>query len=381
MIIATFILMFAIPVSAETFSDVNESDWFYDEVLAGVEHGYINGYEDGSFKPNNLVSKGEFYKMIAIAFNLEIPDPEEVNSTHWAVPYSKALFRDGNKHIDTYPGKLGYEIKRKEAIRDLVFVAGDVRSAINDDYFEIETFVDMPNPTIWSYDGYILVAKVNGVVNGDGNGFVHPEETITRAEAVALIERALTVNEWIVPESDTLKGLNIEYVGEYAETFKEDLCHAIEKYPRELIDAFINNNGKILVTDEDSSKYYTNSTSEVSGIYLPSENKIVLFTNGQSSSLFFGLTGTLVHEFAHYIYDEVVTNSDKQALTKIFNEGIEPETLTKITYDSYGETNIQEYWAELVCYQLSSRLGYADGEIPQSIAIVEKYVPQYIYTK
>jgi len=376
-VFAIFIVILTVPVSAATFSDVNEEAWYYDVVEAGVAHGYINGYEDGTFKPNGTVTKAEFYKMIAMAFGIEIP---EMGKTHWAVPYARALYRDGNRNIAIYPGSFVQEIKRKDAIRDLIFAAGDIKSAIGSKCFNVETFEDMPLSTIWHYDGYILIAKLKGVVMGDDNGLVNPEQTLTRAESVALIERALAVDDWEVPEPDTLNGLNIEYIGEYSESFKESLCTALSKYPQELISSFIENNGKIIVTDEDSDKYYHFDTS-ISGMYFANNNEIVLFTEGRAASLFFDLTGTLVHEFAHYIYDEIVTIEDKKELKQIFNDGVEPKILSGITYDSYGETNLEEYWAELVCYQLSSKLGYKDGEVPNSINIVEKYVPQYVYSK
>ena len=65
-------------------SDVDNNAWYYDVVQSSVEHGYINGYENGTFKPQNNVTYGEFYKMTAVATGLEIPT--ENNGGHWALP-------------------------------------------------------------------------------------------------------------------------------------------------------------------------------------------------------------------------------------------------------------------------------------------------------
>lgn len=371
----------AMPVHAEStnvFSDVRESDWFYNSVVAGVDNGYIDGFPDGSFKPQELVTYGELYKMIAEAFNVEVEEME--NPLHWVLPYARALFANGDKSVETNPIWYDAKITRKEAIRNVVYVAGNVRSVISADYYNEQVFNDMPNPTIFNYDGYIMVAKNAGVVVGDEKGNVNPDEKITRAEAVAIIERALQAENWDVGEPDVLKGLDIKYSGKYAETFKESLCAAIVKYPKELIDGFIKNGGKIVVTDENPDNYYV-TDSEISGLYMPNGNKIVLFTNGQSASAFFDLTGTLVHELGHYIYHEVVSAADKREINRIFKEGIEPKNLSEMTFDNYGEKNVDEFFAELVCYQLSSKLTYKEGDISQSLAIVGKYVPEYIYTK
>lgn len=41
------------------FSDVTENDWFYDMVVGASQYGWITGYEDGTFLPNNTITRGE----------------------------------------------------------------------------------------------------------------------------------------------------------------------------------------------------------------------------------------------------------------------------------------------------------------------------------
>ena len=36
-----------------SFSDIKASDWFYSDVISGQAAGYISGYPDGTFRPNN----------------------------------------------------------------------------------------------------------------------------------------------------------------------------------------------------------------------------------------------------------------------------------------------------------------------------------------
>lgn len=46
------------------FKDVNENDWFYKFVNALSDEGIINGYEDGTFQPNNSITRAEVSAMM-----------------------------------------------------------------------------------------------------------------------------------------------------------------------------------------------------------------------------------------------------------------------------------------------------------------------------
>lgn len=61
------IILGAIPTAlatTTTFSDVSESDWYYEAVesLAGL--GIIEGYEDGTYKPSSNVNRAEIAVML-----------------------------------------------------------------------------------------------------------------------------------------------------------------------------------------------------------------------------------------------------------------------------------------------------------------------------
>ena len=48
-----------VEVKQDLFTDVKESDWFYDTVKWANEKGLSNGYPDGSFRPNKTVTRAE----------------------------------------------------------------------------------------------------------------------------------------------------------------------------------------------------------------------------------------------------------------------------------------------------------------------------------
>ena len=45
------------------FSDVNGEQWFYDYVMVGYKLSIIQGYEDGTFGPDQNVTRAEFTKI------------------------------------------------------------------------------------------------------------------------------------------------------------------------------------------------------------------------------------------------------------------------------------------------------------------------------
>lgn len=85
MIAATMVLSLSISgiVSAKTvdFTDVS-SHWAKEAINWGVEHGAVNGYEDGTFKPDANINEAEFLSMFLRAFGAEIAKSD----TNWSDP-------------------------------------------------------------------------------------------------------------------------------------------------------------------------------------------------------------------------------------------------------------------------------------------------------
>jgi len=94
------------------FLDVKPEDWFYFQVGAAHERGYIQGYPDGSFKPDKDVSRMESFLMI---YNLlGMPEYNNVSALNRFldindIPADKPLYRQivaymsGNGIVNAYP--------------------------------------------------------------------------------------------------------------------------------------------------------------------------------------------------------------------------------------------------------------------------------------
>ena len=72
----------------ENFTDVNEDAWYYKDVCIGVREGYINGYQDGTFRPNEPITREEAASIVRTITGLvengssKFTDDNEIGS--WA---------------------------------------------------------------------------------------------------------------------------------------------------------------------------------------------------------------------------------------------------------------------------------------------------------
>ena len=361
LVFVLLICLFTISVNAQTFSDVSEENWYYEDIMSAINKGYINGLEDGTFRPNDKVTYGEFYKMLVEAKDEKIEEKE--NSTHWAYKYASFLRFNGDSSIITY--NLDGNIERQEVIRNVLYLFG-ITDTVEYCFYTNKAFEDMPKSTIYCYDGYIQNAYQLGIVFGNNN-YINPKEFITRAEAVSIIERALKVDDWSVPAPDVLRGLKVEYVGEESKSYLNDICSGVSKMPEYIIDSFIEDDGKFIVTDEAIEYNYA-------GLYSMSEKYIKIFTGGKSSNIFFSSVGTVIHEIGHYMHFEILSESDKVELENIFNNGVEVQELYKQSGDRYCKTDVYEYWAELVSFYYSYDSDKNLSKLPKSYEILKKYL-------
>ncbi len=59
-------------VGALKFKDTENESWYSEFLYTAVENGIVKGYSDGTFKPSNSVSKAEFYKMLFVSAGIDL---------------------------------------------------------------------------------------------------------------------------------------------------------------------------------------------------------------------------------------------------------------------------------------------------------------------
>ena len=95
-------MLLTLPAAAATrFDDVTPSAWYagyIDEIMTDTP-GVITGYGDGTFRPDQVVKRGEFLRMVSVAAQLYTDSPAP--SEHWAAKYWQMCYENGILLLDS----------------------------------------------------------------------------------------------------------------------------------------------------------------------------------------------------------------------------------------------------------------------------------------
>ena len=173
----TFVMSAAPSVFAKDFTDLNNGHWAYKAISTLVAEGTINGYEDGSFKPNETVTRAQFVKMIGKG-NVRTTDKyKDVNSSDW---FYKYVMYSGLEPVNSQEFKPNQPITRDDCIKLLWTRNGS--SDVNIVPMLITGQSKTPKAAAWAY--------AKGIMMGDDYINLRLNDSLTRAEAAALIVRA-----------------------------------------------------------------------------------------------------------------------------------------------------------------------------------------------
>ena len=153
------------------FKDANNK-WYSDEINFAVSKGFISGYSDGTFKPNQGITRAEFAQMIAVFVKDGYPGSSNFKDVkgHWASNAIDQLY--GNKTIKGFPDgtfKPDQKLTRAEAVTVLNSVFGrntKATSFANVNTSSLRKFSDVPM-SHWAYYEIIDASNGHNAVKGD----------------------------------------------------------------------------------------------------------------------------------------------------------------------------------------------------------------------
>lgn len=138
-----------------SFTDVSADAWYYEAVTALAGAGIISGYPDGSFGPENVITRAEFAVMAVRFAGLDATisgetDFPDISNTHWASKYIAAAQDAG--YVEGYPNgnfEPEDEMTRAQAVTLLNRING--RDAATADFTGLTMpFNDVPK-NHWAY--------------------------------------------------------------------------------------------------------------------------------------------------------------------------------------------------------------------------------------
>ncbi len=229
----TFVLTMA--VSAHPFNDV-KGHWAEAEIEKGYTNNMINGDGDGTFRPDDTITRGEFLKMVValVCEKMSIVNKEEMtvpddlgDGTHWASKYhtfARAfLYAPTGEEIDgVYAGAMNSPEDYDKAITrwEMAYILSSstytlTGMGVTDGELK---YTDSAEIKKYPEEVVATVASSNalGFMKGDEKNNFAPKANGTRAEAVTVINR---MNDYLQGFIDEMEQADDVYYKELDENF------------------------------------------------------------------------------------------------------------------------------------------------------------------
>jgi hypothetical protein len=187
------------------FWDVTPEHWAYDQINSCASAGLVQGYWDGSYRPDLPVTREQMAVYIArglagsdaavqIPAGVTEPTFNDVGTGHWAYRYIEYCVGAGI--IEGYPdgsyrpnavvdrGQMAVYIARADA-------GGDGAVPLDTDG---ATFTDVTDNNDWAWCcRHVEYCAAHGIVQGYLDGTYHPEREVTRDQMAVYVARAFVL--------------------------------------------------------------------------------------------------------------------------------------------------------------------------------------------
>lgn len=188
-----------------SFRDLKSSHWAYNAIQNAVSKGYFKGYSDGTFRPNNEVTREELATLLArVSTNEEKSGgsvPSDVRG-RWSESAIQEAIAKGFINPSQYSAGLKPQqaASRVEMARWMIAGLGqknpDFKQAVLDTKDTIVPVAEFHKGGLAKSDyGVVSVALGTGLINGFQDGSFGGNKTTTRAEVAALLLRYESVQE------------------------------------------------------------------------------------------------------------------------------------------------------------------------------------------
>ncbi len=187
-----------IPTLTTTSPTVQPSDiqgnWAASQINDWVNKGLAKGYQDGTFKPANSITRAEFMTLANHAFGFSAAAPDkfsDVSSTDWfAGEVAKARaagYISGYQDGTVRPNE---QISRQEVASMLTRIA---KLEITPDNTALNGFEDAGDIPEWS-KGAISAVVNKGFMHGYPDQTYQATKNISRAEAIVTLDNAISIS-------------------------------------------------------------------------------------------------------------------------------------------------------------------------------------------
>lgn len=170
------------------FPDVNQSNYFSEAVLNLTQEGVIKGFADGTFRPNQVVTRAQAAVILAAALDLDTttvnnPGFKDVPAGDWYYGSVATLVEKGiMSGVDPEHFLPGKQVTRAEMAKmlSLGYNLTAEKTKTN--------FTDVPEKS-W-FSGYVNAIAENAITSGVSSTFFAPGQAVNRGQMAAFVFRA-----------------------------------------------------------------------------------------------------------------------------------------------------------------------------------------------
>ena len=212
--------LISFPATADTnrFSDIS-NHWAKAQIEQAVEKGYVSGFPDGTFRPDEPVTVAQFIAMMFLSFTKEdssgklvwsssvlakVPDwgmdnfyvvQDFSQGKPWYQNFVNAAITFGLIKDYEYEGRFDEPLTRERAAKIAEYMDGYFHGGIHDPYAELAylTFKDY-SKVEKGYKWNVGSAALRGIMGGYPDGAWKPKRWVTRAETISIMERMNNVS-------------------------------------------------------------------------------------------------------------------------------------------------------------------------------------------
>ncbi|MBQ4091942.1 MAG: S-layer homology domain-containing protein, partial [Firmicutes bacterium] len=191
LLVMLLVLAFAMPVSAASFTDVKDSDWFAPFVYDLSDQSILSGYPDGTFRPQNTVTRGEFVKILAFAskddlsaYGKNLPFADSKN--HWSKANIDWAYQNGivNGKSSTSFDPDGKITRQEMAV--MIYRYADYKNIALPKKADPIAFSDSNDISNWAKDA-VSAMQQSQIISGYPDKTFKPTNNANRGEAAKMI--------------------------------------------------------------------------------------------------------------------------------------------------------------------------------------------------
>lgn len=199
-------------LASASFTDLASTNPHYTAISSLVEQGILEGYSDGTFKPDQEVNRAEALKMFLMGMGVATQtgagadtDFSDVTADAWYADLVGSALDEGI--VSGYSDgsfKAGQSVNRAEAMKMLLLAGGISGTTPTSAPFE-----DV-GTELW-FAPYANFAKTQNIVPPQTDGLWHGEEALTRGEIAEMVYRLQVVNAQDVPYDESSTWTRLDF--------------------------------------------------------------------------------------------------------------------------------------------------------------------------